>query len=630
MKKILPILLFSTTAIALQEKTIAQQLKIDTSYRLFFYKGEKLRENVLRTPKGDVVTYDPAKRTLKKVSQSGTGKELDNMLAEVNKTEQRKNEMMQKLAASLPRTVAPYYAKPLKVSYDEVKELYRVALSNTIEIDEMPGYAKPSAATIAEREKIMEANMERLKVEEMKLHAECRTYIKQHENENIEVPTPPEKDYRYCAQCDEGIKERYKKAYGEFHEKLQGKETRLMGKVLAMERAKQLLGGGEWSQGSIQDSIINFIMKRMGKKANLLLSKFGNDPLRIESAIPAALSIERMRQLSGIPDTDAESLKMDVVAGALKNLFNYLKKAVDEYNYTIALNPTLLLSAYRQYLLLGGNESNTGELDALYNKALSLNSFKLNIKVSGKLSGKDVMQLAKLQGDNYFAAVLDSASRTTCRLKWVLLGPDPEKKYMKFDLVDAILKGNGGGAVYVGTKKWESPPPKLRIDFCGNGNDTAFVTSFRPDGKELWSIPEAGIKEMPFMSNVLLGCFMDIDRLKKQANKEGMTKKMEEMKRQAEEFKKNYAGGQAPSPSQIQTMMSQTKALSAGSMVSDMMQEYAVGSYLILPMPQNKSKLIFKERLNGKELFPQNPTMEYGWFDISLEQDPDSPYKVKL
>lgn len=623
MKKILPLLFIAT--IVLHQKSKAQQIRIDTSYHLFFYKGEKLKENVLRTPQGDVVTYDPAKRTLKKVSKSGTGKELDNMLAEVNKTDQRTREMVQKLAGSLPRTVAPYYAKPLKESYDEVKELYGEALSNCIEINEMPGYAKPSAAKIAERGKIMEVNRERLKIEEMKLHAECRAYIKQHENENIEVPVPPEKDYRYCAQCDEEIKKRYKIAYKEFHEKLQGEETRLIAKVLAMERTKQLLGGDEWSEGGIQDSIINFIMKRMGKKANLLLTKFGNDPLRIESAIPAALSIERMRQLSGIPDTDAESLKMDAIAAVLKNLLNYFEKAIDEYDYSIALNPTLLLSAYRQYLLMGGDESNTGELEALYNRALSLNSFKLNIKVSGKLADGDFKQLAELKGDNYFAAVLDSASKTTCRLKWVLMDPDPEKKYMKFDLVDAIVKGNGGEAVYVGTKKWESPAPKLRIDFCNNGNDTAFITSFGPDGKELWKLPEVGIKEFPLMSNVLLGCFMDIDRLTKEAaDKNAMTKKMEEMKRQAEAFKKYYTAGRTPSASQIQNMMSQAKALSAGSMVSDMMQEYAVGSYLILPKPQNKSKLVFKERLDGKELFPQNPKTEYAWFDISLENDPKS------
>ncbi len=630
MKKILPLLLFLLATAVLHKKSAAQKNKIDTTYHLFFYKGKKVKENVLLTPPGDTVSYNPAKRTLKKVSKSGTGKELDNMLAEINRTDQRMNEMMQKLVGGLPRTVAPYYAKPLKESYDDVKEVYASALSNTMKVDEIPGFAEPSAPQLTGRKNIFEETIEQLKIKQELIYQECRDYIRKHQNENIEVPTPPEKDYRYCSQCDNGIKERYKKAYAEFHEKLQGEESKLLGKLLAIERARQLSGReSELDGDNITDSTIKFIMKRMGKKANLLMDRYGNDPLRIGSAVPAALSMERTRQLLGFDDSDENALKMSVVSSALKNFLTYLDKAVDEKDYTIALNPGLILSCFRQYMLMGGSDKDIDNMK-IFEKAINLNSFKLNIKVSGKLSGSNFMQLAELKGDNYFAAVLDSASKTTCRLKWVLLGPDPEKKHMQFDLTDVKMEGEGKEIVYAGTKKWKSPPPKLRIDFCDNGNDTAMITSFRPDGKETWIVPEYGPMDAPYMSNVLLGCFMDIDRLKKEANKEEMEKKMEEMKRQAEEFKKNYATGQTPSPSQVSTMMNMSKGLSAGSMISDMMQEYAIGSYLILPKPQNKNKVVFEERLDGKKLFPENPKIEYGWLEITLEQDADSLFKMKM
>jgi hypothetical protein len=631
MKKIVPLLLFLIAAVVLQQKGTAQQTRIDTSYHLFFYKGEKVKENVLRTPQGDAVTYDPAKKTLKKVSKSGTGKELDNMLAELNKTPQRMNEMMQKLAGSLPRTVAPYYAKSLKEAYDEVKEEYSEALSNTIEIDEMPGFAKPSASVIADREKWMEAIIEKLKIEEMKLHEECRSYIRQHQNENIEVPTPPQKDYRYCSQCDKGIKERYKNEMKSFDEKLWGEEQRLISKILTIERTMQLLERDE-VEGGIVDSTIKFILKRLGKKANLLLKEFGTEPLRIEPAVQAALSIERIRQLMSVGDTDKETLEMAEIAPIMKNLLHYLDKAVDEYDYTIALNPTLILSCYRQYFLFGGNDKDIQSLTTI-EKALNLNSFKLKINVSGKLASGKFMQLAELKGDNYFSAMPDPKDTVTCRLKWVLTGPDPanEKvKYMQFDLTDVKLQGDGGEIVYVGTKKWKTPAPQLRIDFCNKGNDTALITSFQPDGKETWVLPKDGPRDLLFMGNILVTCFMDVDRLKKQANKEVMLLKMEQMKKEAAEFQKNYAAGQAPSQSQISSMMSKAKALSSGSMVSDMMQEFSIGSYLILPSPQNKNMRIFKERLDGKQLFPENTKIEHAWFDISLQQDPDSPYKIKM
>lgn len=629
MKKIVPLLLFTVLFLTMQQKSVAQLTTNDTSYHLFFYKGKKVKENMLLTPAGDTVSYNPVKKTLKKVSKGGSGKRLDNMLAEVKKTDRRMKETLQKLAAGLPPSVAPYFARPLKESFEETRDRYGAALSNTLVIAEMPGPATQATPMNAGGKAAENTYADNLQESREALYRECREYIRTHRDEDIEVPDPPAKDYRYCAQCEAGIKERYKQAYAVFHEKLQGEETRLLGKLLALERARQLAGLPA-EENTVADSTIQFIMKRLGKKANRLLETYGNDPLRIESAIPAALSIERMRQLFGIPETDPEALKMEAVTSALKNLLGYLETAVDEYDYAIALNPTLLLSVYRQYLLLGGDGSQLKDPWAVFNKALRLNAFKLSIKVSGKLSGKDVMQLAELKGDNYFAAVIDSASATTCRLKWVLLGPDPAKRYMKFDLVDAQLKGNGAVAVYAGTRKWESMPPKLRVDFCGNGNDTAFISSFRPDGKELWSVPEMGVRELPFMNNILLACFVDAERIKREADKTKMAKKMEEMKRQAEEFKKNYAAGQAPSPSQMQNMMSQAKALSAGSMVSDMMQEFAVESYLVLPSPQNKNMRIFKERLDGRQLFPQNTTIEYAWFDIILEQDPDCPFKMKF
>jgi hypothetical protein len=620
MKKILPFLLFSIALTTLQQKSEAQQIKIDTSYHLFFYKGEKVKENVLRTPQGDVVTYDPAKRTLKKTSKSGTGKELDAMLAEVNKTDQRMKEMMQKLAASLPRTVAPYYAKPLKEAYDEVKEEYSEALSNIMEMPE-----------IQESELIKKGKgvMERLEVETSNVMAQIRAYMEKYKNAPVEVPAPPEKDFRYCSQCDKERKKLYDKLVQQFSKELKDEEEKLLGTIQGNERSWQLIGGDENKRGDTRDAAFKFILKRLGQKATLLLKKFGNDPLRLEVAVSSALGLERTRQLMGIPDTDAESLKMPEIKPIMKNLIKYLDKAVDEYNYSIALNPGLILGCYRQYIMMGGSDEDA-ESQKIIEKACNFNSFKLKINVSGKLASDKFMQLAELKGDNYFSAMPDPNDTVTCRLKWVLMGPDPEKKYMQFDLGDAKLQGDGGEIVYVGTKKWKTPPPQLRIDFCGNGNDTALISSFQPDGKETWVIPKEGPKDLLFMGNILVMCFMDVDRLKKEANKEVMLKKMEQMKKEAAEFQKNYAAGQAPSQSQIRSMMSKAKALSSGSMVSDMMQEYAVGSYLILPSPQNKNMRIFKERLDGKQLFPQNTKIEHAWFDITLEQDPDSPYKMKF
>jgi hypothetical protein len=89
-----------------------------------------------------------------------------------------------------------------------------------------------------------------------------------------------------------------------------------------------------------------------------------------------------------------------------------------------------------------------------------------------------------------------------------------------------------------------------------------------------------------------------------------------------QKFQKNYSASSAPSASQISSMMNMAKAVSDGSKVSEIAQNNSIGSYLIKPVIQNKNKIVFKERLNGKELFPQNTSTEYAWLDISFEEDP--------
>ncbi|MEI9810883.1 MAG: hypothetical protein WDO16_25075 [Bacteroidota bacterium] len=81
----------------------------DTSYQLLWYAGKKIKPNVLLTPKGDTVIYNPAKGEIKVVSKNGPGKKFDNMLAELNKTPQRAQQMVNRLSR-MPKIMLPYYA----------------------------------------------------------------------------------------------------------------------------------------------------------------------------------------------------------------------------------------------------------------------------------------------------------------------------------------------------------------------------------------------------------------------------------------------------------------------------------------------------------------------------------------
>lgn len=622
MKKILPLLLFSTTAIMWQQKTTAQQTPADTADYFFFHKGKKKDTNVLITPQGDTVIFNLTKRIVKKLSKAEpkprktvSGKELDAMLAELNKTPQRKNEMMKNLGVSFPKSVVPYYARPLKESYDEAEQAYRSALSNEKEIPKVPYLEALSRTPLGKTE-----YRRKLDVTKEELLKALMEYVNNYKNTPVEIPIPPAKEYDYRSQRDEGKRKKYRKEVKEFWIKLRSEEDELVSKIYSYEFYWNKLDEAAPQEGTKLDSAIKFLMKRLGQKAKMLVEQYGNDPLRHESVIAGALSIERTRQLIGIePGSDGESLEKDFIDPIMKNVFNWLVNAMNEYDYTIALNPSFVLGTMREYAMLGGKDKDYLQGGAKYEKTLHFNRFKLDIKVSGRIETDGGGQLADLNGKNYFAAMPDPEDTVSHKLKWILLGPDPEAKHMKFDLTDAKVWGKGGMVNYTGTKIWETIPPKLRIDFYDEGKDTAMVFQFDPDGEEIWMV---GTVPVPLsMQNILMVCFIDEERMRTEAKEKVYTEKLEKMKAEAVKFQKQYAAGQMPSQSEINKMMNISKTLTSGSLVSEMV---LFGHYLVEPKPQNKNKLVFKDMIDGKQLFAKNTAIEHAIFDISMEHEPDA------
>lgn len=123
------------------------------------------------------------------------------------------------------------------------------------------------------------------------------------------------------------------------------------------------------------------------------------------------------------------------------------------------------------------------------------------------------------------------------------------------------------------------------------------------------------------MQNILTVCFIDEERMRAEVKEKAYKEKLEKMKAEAAEFQKHYAAGQVPSQSEMNKMMNMSKAMTSASLVSEMV---LFGYYLTEPKPQNKNKLVFKDRIDGKQLFAKNTAIEHATFDISMENDPVS------
>lgn len=669
--------LYVLLAILLAKPAYSQQLPAqlpaDTSYRLLWYKGKKLKPNVLLTPRLDTVTYIPVRGKVKVVSKSGLGHRYDNMLAELNRTSQRMKEVMGEFASRLPKAMVPHMASPLEKAYNEVMNNYKDALANNIDLPEgflknklakpQSGIAsshvqaksntaltnesiavkltqKPSAQTASYPETgiLTDVPLDAdgniiLKPQDVRRLAPVREvldYFERHKNDAItDVPEPPSNSYSYCNACDSTIELNWNREYEAFIDKMLGDDTRILQQIFTISRTSELFfhGGLRSEVNDLMIPVLEWLMARADKRCMLLGEKYGEDPAHTKAVAMAVLALDRQQQLMGFDKGNNENA--DIIVRALEKTAKIYIKAMKEYDYSIVLNLVTILGMDRQFQLLGGTPPvNTYDI-------IAFNQFKMEFQITGKAAGDKGYQLAELQGKNWYAAFPDNK---TCKLNWVLMGPNMNK--LSAQLVAAEMKGGGGEINYVGTKSWEAVKPKMRIDFCeGGGTDTVEAYTFQAAGfSELWQYPApTGVMNMAHMNTILTGCFVDVQRTMEKAayfKTPGNVEKMkQDLMKQYESFMKNGGADMAKnasnmSPQDLQKMMKMANAMNAGTRVSELVNTSNAASYLFQPAVQNKNKIVLKESLNGKELFPGNTATVYAWFHLSLEQDPESPYKV--
>jgi hypothetical protein len=623
MKKIISIVILSACVL------VSAAQVTDTSYHLLWYKGKKIKENVLLTPKGGTVTYNTSKRSITVNSQSGQGKQMDDMLNELGKTPQRILEITNRLMKKLPKDALPPVLYNVSVALNGVNEEYTSALSNEIDIPDLqlpenilstPGHG-PSPG-------IYEINADPFD----KIIAEMHNYMNVHKENKFTallLPVPPKFDYTYCYSCDTEKKEAYKKAVEKFKKELAevDEDIAIIKKAYATSHRAHLTRTGasnETIQNELNDVIV-FIRERTFRKMMVLMEKYFNDPERCPALLQVALSVERQFQITGAPVHFPDGYYLQ----ALKTMARYIDKALNEKDYTIALNLQLIISIERQFQLF----NKTTMPDDLLVRALKFNQFKLNMDISAKISGNGGYQLVQVKGNNRFSAIPDS----TCRLKWILVGPYVDKT--KMDLIAAEIKGSGGAIIYTGTKVWNSDIPSIQVDFCKIDDRIDSITAypFYAEGhKEIWNIPGKGPTNVSLAATVLMGCFVDEARSYQDAakfsNPANVEKIKKEMMAQYREMMKNYKAGNRSMPASgadLAKLSRMAAGVENSNNISELMHSAKTGRYIFEPVIHNRETLILKEKLNGKEIFPRNTATEYANFPITLEHDPDGPYPIQ-
>jgi hypothetical protein len=627
---------FLLLLIAIYSIAIPVSAQTDTSYRLLWYKGKKIKPNLLLTPLSDTIRFDPVKRTVKVTSKKSAAGKSASMLAELNKTSQRIEENI-KIFSSLPKIAQPAYVEELETCYLEIQEEVSPLLSNTLTLPDATGFIKKNISSggkgaswdLLSEEPDWKQALQELRDDVKRLNAMPLF---------TQMPEPPFAPMEYGAVCrrSQWSKDIRNKAI-EYAKKLKADEEAVVFKALLLSNAAQDLNEDEqkYVQQQVND-VLTFLHKRVERKISSVVNTYGDIPnaARGLMLVIFLLQSEHEAILPEVPFNHAFAYKL------CDALIKGLEDALERREYAVGLNVEFYLKMERYCQMAGYEIPNRA---ALREKFFRFNQFRLDLHIAGKVQGPGGTIETELKGKNWFMAI---PNRRTCRLDWILVGPDLKKLEMDMVKKEMVTKVQ---IPYVGGKKWQSTVPEIKVDFYirwsdGNGQsadaevlkDSIIVHSFYEGNyNELWKFPPpTGVTKIMVSQSVLLGSFMDVERLKQEARD-----RPDDMKERAEKMKEQMMKDYAPLIEKYQGQNGARPPMSTidfkalhhmqqkSARLTQNLQDNLPGNYVFIPAVSTQSDpLIIDEKLDGKKIFPQNAGTVFAWFKLRLEHDPNGPY----
>lgn len=594
----------------------------DSSYQLLWYKGKKIKPNVLLTPGGDTIRYHPQKGEIKLSYKKGATGVIATMQQELNKNNQRMNERIALLAAKTPAPAMPILSTQIKDVYDRLKEKYKPLLTSVLSLPkegfEIPVTVKQKGA--ANEEDPWEAGYKKM-----------RRFMEDHKDDALtNLPVPPRRDFNYCYECDSAKQKTFNHDIEWFKLELRRTEEPIMNLAFGGARQAEFLLKGDDYKKAVGEcaALIDFVYHRQLKKVLALIDRYIEDPYRCAAVLEVALDLDRFAQLSGF----AESVPADMIERGLLSVLKLVEKSLDEKDYSIGLNLQLFIELSRQAQLATGKIINP----ALEKKFLNFNQFKLETDISAKASVEGGYSLAQLQGNNWFFAIPDKQ----CRLQWVLVGPYANK--MNYDLLAAAFRGREEFP-YAGTKSWQSAAALLHVDFCRVNETVADSIIHYPmeaqGGEELWTFPQpVGTTNATLASGLLLSSFLDQEKLQEQAKElknpaaaEKLQQKMiADAKKAMADWKRLNVTTNNGGYTDVTKMGAWYQVQQNTRALTDLIYSNSPARYIFEPVVHNKEEVIIQTKLNGKVLFPGNAATEYAWFHLILRHNPTGPFKISF
>ena len=533
----------SIVPINLNRAVIAPKPGEDTD-RLLWYKGKRINDSTLITTKALVVQYQ-SKMNRVVAQPEKISDPFEKIIKELEKTEIRKDELLEEYLKAKNGFMHYPELSQAMLLYDDISERYNDVVKNTIEMPKPMVNVKNYDIKVKEKsllKKDSEIAVE-LKQRWEKAFAEIIILIARLPNpENF--PAPPAKEIGVCSTCDNKLIERERIQDSIWSSNFQNKEVEIITAIFVLVQEKN----GFDADVSKELNLMSDMLKRMRKKAKILLDKYGNDLKYALGIIPTVLAIERQGQLLGLVD-ETDAISIDAATG-LSAYEKYFYKQLDAKNYNFILDYAFHFAVARQKELLGIRES-VKEVE----QAKAFNRFRLELDFDfiyeqtddeGKTEMKATGNISS-KGDIYVKLMRDSCN-------WRMTMYTPDFDFANENNIAIPLFVNSGEKTikvegdkletysYTGPPDWKLQFPYFKIDFCiSKRSDSAFLMPMNFEVGEkiaLGNLSKAYKAEMLPLANYMI---IDVNKMEDNATK-GMELAAEIMDEISEPMTGNSSG----------------------------------------------------------------------------------------
>ncbi|MGG9960416.1 hypothetical protein [Ferruginibacter sp. SUN106] len=467
---------------------LKQPLQIPTAAqakdRLLWYKGKKMNDSTIVTPKGLLVLY---KKKIGRVVAQPLEKEdtFRILVKNLTRTAKMTNDFVVKEVAKknsfMNYPLVQMSVDEFKMIDDQMNEIVK----NTIDLPETD-LTPPQKSKGGDGESGIE-NMEDLN----QMHEQLKQLLANKPSLNFDAP--PKRDFSISYFCDTNARHRYIEELKKWNENFLEYEMELAGKVMQIERSIQLLAINPDANPSLRadlDEGLKAAFSRWDEKIKLLTAQYSKDVFRQECVITAILSNERQKQLMGI-SSSASLLDINFLFGP--EFENYINEQISKKNWDVILNISFFLGRKRQAQLFGMDEA-SGRINALLEKTLKLNRFALtaNIDFNIELIDDDGKPVMKANGEVETAdKVYVSMYVNNKGCNWTLLLYTPDFETAKEIDYYIPMKVTGGKKLVKEDKEWKTYAytgpaemlfhfPVFRISFMeGSEQDSATLQTMR-------------------------------------------------------------------------------------------------------------------------------------------------------